>query len=192
MVNVSFSSWIAKTLKLPIFKKDASVNILQTFKETPSGFEASQYKPAYSNWHALLPTHQSQQYSFYTHLLNCFHTNVYSFRQQLPVHACYTYVCWDSTGSTATCYGLDCPGIESWWGQNFLHLSRLALGPTQPPVKWVPGLCLGKANGAWCWHTIPSSAKVNETVWLQLYSPYGPLWPVLWSNLPFPFRWSSG
>jgi len=26
-------------------------------------------------------------------------------------------------------------GIKSWWGQDFLHLSR----PTQPPVQWVPG-----------------------------------------------------
>jgi len=30
----------------------------------------------------------------------------------------------------ATGYGLGGPGIESRWGQDFLHLSRLALGPT--------------------------------------------------------------
>ena len=34
----------------------------------------------------------------------------------------------------ATGYGIDGSGIESWWGRDFLHLSRLALGPTQPPV----------------------------------------------------------
>jgi hypothetical protein len=30
----------------------------------------------------------------------------------------------------ATAYGLDGPSIESRWGQNFPHLSRLALSPS--------------------------------------------------------------
>ena len=49
---------------------------------------------------------------------------------------------WGRDGSVciATCYGLDGPGIESWWGQDFLHPSRPALGPTQRPIEWV--LCL--------------------------------------------------
>jgi hypothetical protein len=41
--------------------------------------------------------------------------------------------------SIAKGYGLGGPGIESQWGRDFPHLSRPALGSTQPPVQWVPG-----------------------------------------------------
>jgi hypothetical protein len=49
-----------------------------------------------------------------------------------------------------TRYGLDGPGIESQWGRDFSQPSRPPLGPTQPPIQWVPGLFTGvKAAGAW-------------------------------------------
>jgi len=56
----------------------------------------------------------------------------------------------------ATVYGLDGPRIESRWGRDFPHLSRPALRPTQPPVKWVSGLSRGQgAAGAWRWPLTP-------------------------------------
>ena len=56
----------------------------------------------------------------------------------------------DGVVGTATRYGLDGPGIESRLGRDFPHPCRPALGPTQPPIKWVLGVFpAGKAAGAW-------------------------------------------
>jgi len=79
-----------------------------------------------------------------------------------------------SVGIT-TGYGLDGPRIESRWRRDFPHLSRPALGPTQPPVKWVPGFRGDKERpGRDADSSPPSSAFGHERVELYLYSPYGP------------------
>jgi len=44
-----------------------------------------------------------------------------------------------SSVGIATDYGLDGPGSNPG-GDEIFRLSRPALGPTQPPVQWVPGL----------------------------------------------------
>jgi hypothetical protein len=44
----------------------------------------------------------------------------------------------------ATRYRLDGPGIESRRGRDFPHLSKPSLGPSQPPVQWVPNLSPGE------------------------------------------------
>jgi len=50
---------------------------------------------------------------------------------------------WDSVVGIATRYGLDIPTTKSLCGQDFSHLSRPVLRPTQPPIQWVPDLFPG-------------------------------------------------
>ena len=47
-----------------------------------------------------------------------------------------------SSVSIATDYGLDDPGSNPGGDETFCP-SKPALGPTQPPVKWIPGLSQG-------------------------------------------------
>ena len=59
------------------------------------------------------------------------------------IYIIYVYTC--GTGSSvgiATDYGLDGPGSNPG-GNEIFRPSRPALGPTQPPVKWVQDLSRG-------------------------------------------------
>ena len=67
---------------------------------------------------------------------------------------CVSYFCHDfpflllfqcgpgSSVGITTDYGLDGPG-SSPSGDEIFHPYRPVLGPTQPPVKWIPVLCRG-------------------------------------------------
>jgi hypothetical protein len=69
----------------------------------------------------------------------------------IKMFLCISVLGWDGVVSVTTRCGLDSLGIESRWGQDSLHLSRLALVPTEPSVQWVPRLFpKRKVAGAWC------------------------------------------
>ena len=86
----------------------------------------------------------------------------------------------DSVVGVATRYVPDGPGIESRWKKDFPHRSKLAAGPTRPPVQWITGLFTGGGGGV-KWqergvvHPPPSSAEIKKRVELRAI-PVLPLW----------------
>jgi hypothetical protein len=89
----------------------------------------------------------------------------------------------DSSVGIALGYGLDGRGsrVRSPTGLGiflFTTASKTALGPTQPPIQWVPGaLSLGiERPGREADHSPPSSAEVKEWVELYLHSYNTPSW----------------
>ena len=61
-------------------------------------------------------------------------------------------------------------GIESRWGWDFPHPSRLAMGPKQPPIQWAPGLSPeGKAAGGVTLTTHPPSSGAQPLLSLWAY-----------------------
>jgi hypothetical protein len=90
---------------------------------------------------------------------------------------------WYGSVSIATGYGLDnwMIGVRFPVGAGnffFNTMSSLALGPTQPPIHWIPGaLSLGvKRPGREADHSPPSSAKVKECMELYFHSPDTSSW----------------
>jgi len=96
-----------------------------------------------------------------------------------------------SSVGIATDYGLDGLGSNPG-GDEIFRLPRLALGPTQPPVQWVPGLFWGyRWPGRRTDPPPPSSAKVprkRRTIPL-LPLPEGPLWPIKRVNPTYEPLW---
>jgi hypothetical protein len=86
----------------------------------------------------------------------------------------------DSVVGVVVRYGLDGPVIESWWGARFS--APFQTGPGVHPASYTlgtgsfPGV---KRPGRGVDHPLPSSTDVKERVKLYLYSPTGPLWPVI-------------
>ena len=111
-------------------------------------------------------------------LLSLIVTPLFCSNLKFSKHYADNVVC-DSSVSIATCYGLDGPGIESL-GVRFP--APVQTGPGAHPASYT--------KGTWSFpgvrrlrsgidHPLPFNAKIKERAELYLYSPSGPLWPLL-------------
>jgi hypothetical protein len=106
----------------------------------------------------------------------CYHLRSGDFPSPRPTFCILNFwitVNQDSSVSIPTRYRLDGPGIESRCRRDFAHPSRPALGSTQPPIQWAPGV---SRTGCSVDHPPPSRAEVKERVELHTYSPSAPSW----------------
>jgi len=85
----------------------------------------------------------------------------------------YVTFAFHSVVGIATYYGLDGQEIESQWVWDFPFLSRPALGPTQPPIQWIPCFSRVQSGQGLFWHPPRSSAEDKESVEQYIHSPPG-------------------
>jgi hypothetical protein len=106
--------------------------------------------------------------------MTCY-TNAVNNQQKLKLQNCR-----DTAVGIMIRYKLDSPRIEFQEGPDFLHLSRVALGPIQSSTQWVtPHSHWVKQLENDVNHPLPSSIKVNERVQRYLCSPSVPSWQVI-------------
>jgi hypothetical protein len=102
----------------------------------------------------------------------------------LILYLCSILLIYESRASSvgiALGYGLENRGSRVRFpagAGNFLFItaSRTALGPTQPPIKWVPGALSLGVKRPWreADHSPPSCVQVKECVEIYLHSPNTP------------------
>ena len=88
-------------------------------------------------------------------------------------------VVWNNSVGIATRYGLDGPGIETWWGKFSVPVQT---GPGAHPASYNMGIGSFpriKRVGRGVNHPSPPSAEAKNTVELYLYALYAPSWQVI-------------
>lgn len=126
--------------------------------------------PMFTTFHTLLLIHLKLAIL----ILNSFMPYVTALYKQKQVQAHWPPL--QNTGRLSC--ELYCPGFESQHRKEifrFSKTSRLTLGPTQSPIKWVPGYFAGsKALEAWSW--LGTLCRGQEWVELQHCFFYTPSW----------------